>query len=264
MVEEMDIAISVFKLSNRRGFFVPGVNIRYAEQESNISWHSMCGGTRAYIVRFGSPLLDDPEEQSADSHFMVRRITSSLVLGGAGLFQPEACGRLFLRNIKGEVSWTGYLDWPDLSAEKVSRASSDTVHDWCKALCSHSVLRRAADDAHAALSNPHEALIYVYRGLEWLVEGLGIRWDDLAHDLGASIAELRELKKTANVDTGVRHANKSGAKMRADTRNYYSWICTLFDGINGARARLEPGFEPMGPKEVAEAVGQALPVVPYD
>lgn len=260
----MDIAISVFKLSNRRGLFVPGVNIQYAERDSNIVWNLVCGGTRAYTVRFGSPLLDDPAEQSADSHFMVRRVTSSLVLGGAGLFQPEACGRLFLRNIRGDVSWDGYLDWPDLPTEEVSRASSDRVHDWCKALCNHAVLRRAADDVHAALSNPHEALIYVYRGLEWLVEGLSIRWEELAKDLGAPVKELRDLKKTANVDTGVRHATKPGIKMRADTKNYYSWICALVDGINGARARLEPGFEPMKPKEVATAVGQALPMVPYD
>jgi hypothetical protein len=228
-VDQVDMAISVFKLLNRRGFFAPGVNVRYAECNSNIMWNLLCGGTRAYIVRFGSPLLDDPEEQSADSHFMVRRVTSSLLLGGAGLFQPEACGRLFLRNIKGDVSWTGYLDWPDLEAEKVSRASSDTVHDWCRALCKHTVLRRAADDAHAALSNPHEALIYVYRGLEWLVEGLvGLSWKELATDLGASVAELRELKKTANVDTGVRHATKSGLKMRADTRNYYLMALRTF------------------------------------
>ena len=260
----MDIAISVFKLSNRRGLFVPNVSIQYAERDSNIVWNLVCGGSRAYIVRFGSPLLDDPEEQAADSHFMVRRVTSSLLLGGSGLFQSETCGRLFLRNNSGEVSWTGYFDWPDRPAEESSRASSDAVHDWCRALCSHTVLRRAADDAHAALSNPHEALIYVYRGLEWLVEGLGIDWKELAKDLGASVAELRELKKAANVETGVRHASKSGLKMRADTRNYYSWVCALFDGINGARARLEPGFKPMSPKEVATAVGKCLTFMPYD
>jgi hypothetical protein len=107
-------------------------------------------------------------------------------------------------------------------------------------------------------------LIYVYRGLEWLVEGLGIDWKELAKDLGASVSELRELKKTANVETGARHASKSGLKMRPDTRNYYSWVCALFDGINGARARLEPGFKPMSPKDVATAVGKALVMEPYD
>lgn len=260
----MDIAVSVFRLSNRRGFFVPGVNIKYAERDTNVEWGLVCGGTRGYIVRFGTPLIDDPEEQSADSHFMVRRVTSSLVLAGAGLFQAEACGRLFFRNIVGEVSWTAYFDWPALSAERVSPTTSDTVHDWCSALCNHTVLRRAADDAHAALSNPHEALIYVYRGLEWLVSGLNITWDELAKDLGAPVAELRELKKTANVDIGVRHATASGIKMRADERNYASWICALFDAINGARARLEPGFKPMDSKTAAAAVMRALPVVPYD
>jgi hypothetical protein len=260
----LDIAISVFRLSNRRGLFMPDVNIHYAERDGNIVWNLVCGGTRAYLVRFGSPLLDDPAEQAADSHFMVRRVTSSLALSGAGLFQSEACGRLFFRKIRGDVSWTGYFDWPDASSEETSRESSDAVHDWCKALCEHTVLRRAAEDAHAALSNPHEALVYVYRGLEWLVEGQGISWEELAADLGASVKELRNLKKTANAETGVRHATRSGIKMRADTRNYYSWICALFDGINRARTRLEPGFEPMSPKVVAATVGQALPLVPYE
>src|SRR6187549_614298 len=80
---------SAFKLSNRRGFFVPSVNIQYGERGTNIMWNLVCGGTRAYIVRFGSPLLDDPQEQAADSHFMVRRVTSSLVLGWSRALPTE-------------------------------------------------------------------------------------------------------------------------------------------------------------------------------
>jgi len=95
----MDIAISIFKLSNRRGLFVPGMNIQYAERDSNIVWNLVGGGARADVVRFGSPLLDDPTEQSADSRFMVRRVTSALVKKGRewsenGLIRTEQnCSR---------------------------------------------------------------------------------------------------------------------------------------------------------------------------
>lgn len=104
----------------------------------------------------------------------------------------------------------------------------------------------------------------MYRGLEWLVVGLGLSWEDLAKDLGVPVSELRDRKKTANADTGVRHAAKSGIKMRANAGNYGSWVCALFDAINVARARLEPGFKPMNSREVAEAVMRAVSAVPYD
>jgi hypothetical protein len=54
---------------------------------------------------------------------------------------------------------------------------TDVLYGWILALCNHTVLRRAAEDAHAAIMNPHEALVYVYRGLEWLVEGMDYSWE---------------------------------------------------------------------------------------
>ena len=52
--------------------------------------------------------------------------------------------------------------------------------------------------------------LYVYRELEWLKEGLGISWGDVAADVGAPLADLREFKGIANHETEVRHAS-SGA-----------------------------------------------------
>ena len=70
------------------------------------------------------------------------------------------------------------------------------------ALCKHTMLRRAAEDAHAAIMNPHEALVYVYRGLEWLVEGMAYSWEDIAKELGGTKDDIRELKKAANYESG--------------------------------------------------------------
>lgn len=243
---------------------MPLLNIHYVEKGTGLSWVVSCGGTRGYAVRHGEKLDENLDNQAADSHFMMRRVESALLLGGVGLFQAVASGRLIFRNVQGEISWTTHLDWPDLIAEKVSTVDPAATYDWFSALTNHTVLRRAADDAHLALSNPHEALIFVYRGFEWLVVGTGMSWDDLAKDVGVSVNEIRDLKKTANVDTGVRHAAKTGIKMRASSDNYGSWVCGLLDAINATRARLESGFVKMTAEQAGQAVARAIPAVPYE
>lgn len=90
-----DCVASVFRLSNARGYSVPPLNVDYHEKDTGAQWRLTCGGTRAYVVRIGEGLTDNINEQAEDSHFMIQRITSSLLLGRAGLFQAEAAGRLF-------------------------------------------------------------------------------------------------------------------------------------------------------------------------
>jgi hypothetical protein len=203
-------------------------------------------------------------EQAADSHFMASRVASALLLGGLGLFQPEPMGRLLFTGVGDCVTYDCHFDLPDPQPPKSSDEVIKRVYGWLGALCSHRALRRAADDARLALSHPHEALLYIYRGLEWLVVGLGMKWEDLAADCHVSLADVRDLKRAANHETGVRHATKTGAKMRADPDNYGSWACGLFDALTAARERLESGYTRMGPQEVADAVMRAMSVVPYE
>lgn len=258
-----DFAISIFKLTSARGYSVPQMNIGYLEKTTGLQWQMTCGGTRAYLVRFGNSLEDNLDVQAADSHFMIRRITSSLLLGGIGLFQSEAMGRMIFKNVEGMVTWISHLDRSCFILGEGLSDVTEKVYGWCIALCQHNILRRAADDAHIALTNPHEALIYVYRGLEWLHEGLRIGWDEIAKNIGASSKDIRELKKTANYQTGIRHATKDGLKMRAIFENYATWVSGLIDAINFARAKLEPGFQRTDPREVAETVMRAAPFFPY-
>ncbi len=258
-----DFAISVFRLFNAKGYSVPQMNIGYIETNTGLEWRITCGGTRAYLVRFGDKLEDNLDEEAADSHFMIRRVTSSLLLSGLGLFQAEPMGRLIFKDVCGMVTWESHLDGPDPFRKEDSSEEVKKVYDWCGALCKNNILRRAADDAHIALTNPHEALIYVYRGLEWLKEGQDIGWELIAKDIGVSNTDIRNLKKSANRETGVRHATKDGTKMRANFENYSTWVCGLVDAINASRKRLEPEFEPMTPKEVADAVMKATPLLPY-
>jgi hypothetical protein len=258
-----DFVVNVFRLINRRGYFTPDLDVLYVEKDTGTMWHITCGGTRAYLIHYGSSLQQSIDREAADSHFMIRRITGALLLGGAGLFQSEAVGRVLFTGVEGQVAWETHLD--RLITQKSDDLDEVTrnVNGWIKALCAHTVLRRAADDAHLALSNPHEAMIFVYRGLEWLVVGSGIKWEDLAADLEVPVSAIRDLKKTANVE-GIRHATKSGLKLRALAENYGTWVCALFDALTATRARLEDAYEPMNSDQVAMAVMRAMPMVPYE
>lgn len=89
---QMDFAFSVFKLRNSRGYSLPFFNFGYMEKGKGTEWRFICGGTRAYMVRHATPLERDMDEQAADSHFMMRRITAELLLGGFGVSQAEPRG----------------------------------------------------------------------------------------------------------------------------------------------------------------------------
>lgn len=258
-----DLVATVFRLENARFYMAPKLDFRYLEQETGVQWHITAGGSRAYMMRYGENLAamepDSIDNQNADSHFMANRVQCALLLAGKGLFQVEAVGRIFLQSIQEEPNWFTQLDLPTSKAEVVT----DDVYDWLRALCKHTMLRRAANDAHFALSFPHEAGTFVYRGLEWLVVGESRSWDDLGTDIGVSKAQVRNFKKLANVDHGVRHASRSGKKLRADMQNYATWVCGLIDAINATRSRLEPGYKVATPDTVAQAVVTAVLVDPY-
>ena len=45
-------------------------------------------------------------------------------------------------------------------------------------------------DAHLAILNPHEAVIYLYRGMEWTT-GLAMKWEEVAAALNTTIDDIR-------------------------------------------------------------------------
>jgi hypothetical protein len=260
-----DFAISVFALTNDRGYIAPKLNISYGERDSNAQWTITCGGNRVYLIRHATPLEADMEEQAADSHFMVDRLKVAFMFGGAGLFRSKCHGRLIFRNVQGDVTWDTQLDFPDpFFGSWPDETITTQVADWYGAICTQSVLRRAGNDAYLALMHPHEALLYAYRGMEWIVVGTKISWDDLAKDTGVSTADLREFKKMANVEGGARHPTQNLQKMRAELRSYSGWVTCLFDAINAARVRLDSSYTPKNPKQLAAVFARAVPAVPYE
>lgn len=259
-----DYAVTLFKLRNDRGLAAPRLHMVYVEKESGITWHIQSGGTRSCLVRVGEILDGTRDEEAADSHFMIRRVTSALVLGGSGLFAAEASGRLIFSGVEGKVTWNVDIDQIDPRGDSTPQGVVDKVSDWWGALSTHTALRRSAQDAYLALSHPHEALVFVYRGLEWLKIALNMRWEELATPLGTTAKNIKELTRLANVETGVRHASRSGRKLRADIENDATWICALIDAINFARTRLEPEFIRMSADEVSSAVLAAVHPRAYD
>ena len=113
------------------------------------------------------------------------------------------------------------------------------------------------------MREPTEAFVFIYRGFEWLEDGLKISKKEMANALGVELSHYKILGKMANVETGIRHASTTGSKMRADAETYSTWMCGLVDGINYARNKVEQGFVRMTPKEVATAMTIAVRFNPY-
>jgi hypothetical protein len=256
-----ELATTIFRLSSRRLTIAPNVSFQYHESDTGVEWHISAGGSRAYFLRAGVASVEGDAigKQNEHSYFMASRLLSALLLGGHGLFQAEAVGRIFFAGLEGEPSWHTQLNF---SATDPPVASPD-LYDWIGAFSRHPILRRAANDAHAALSNPAEAGMFVYRGLEWLLVGEGRSWNDLAADVGVSKKDIKGFKKLVNVDYGVRHASKSGQKLKADVLNHGTWVAGLIDAINATRGRLEKGYAAAEPGVVAAAVMAAMPVEPF-
>jgi len=204
------------------------------------------------MSRLGNPLDLSAQEQPADAYFMGGRVTTSLLLSGAGFFRATLAGRILLEGAVGHVDIHHEME-PVQPSEYSDRAA-----DWFGAIANHTTVRRAADDAYLALDNPHEALIYVYRGFEWITQRDKVSWDQIASDVGVASKEMRDLKRMANDETGVRHASKVGGKLRADIENYGTWVCALIDALNASRARHDSGFTVMTPTEVAQTVTRAI------
>lgn len=259
-----DVVASIFKLKNERGYFAPKFNTRYIERDTEQEWVINCGGTRAYFVRIGEELEKDFNAQSADSHFMVHRITTSLFLGGCGLFKAEAQGRIIFEHIEtSEFKFLTHLDlWNDCTPEGNEDKLAEII-DWYGFICQNTFFRRAADDAYFALVNPLEADFFIYRGMEWLLKAGNIGWRELADDIGVTFNEIRKFKKQVNHEMGQRHGVESGKKRRAVLSNYGPLVSDFLFGFFNVRKRVDKGFSGYSPEKIVDIVMKATPILPY-
>ena len=258
-----DVVTSIFKLENDRGLFVPKVDINYVEKDTGIQWFINCGGTRAYLIRIGSELGSDFEEECADSHFMANRVVTSLFIAGLGLFKAKAMGRLLFKNIYNkELTFSSHLDLRAIEKEK-NKTEIESFTDWYRFICINNLFRRAADDAYSALLNPVESTFFIYRGMEWLLKAGNIGWRELADDIGVTFNQIKEFKRIANVELGQRHGIESARKERAQTPEYSSIVTDFVYGICKVRKRVDSDYEVPSPKDVSNIVMKAIYLVPY-
>jgi hypothetical protein len=254
--EATDAALTIFEMQNRRGYFVPEFNFHYEERHTGLHWFMTCGGDQAYVLRTGKCEADF-SDQMADSHFMINRIVGALLMSRAGLFTPITRGRVFFKSIR-ELNLEAQPFMEITYSDEVKRVHSgfgeDNFKGWLQAICETTFVRRAVDDAILAMRVPTEAFVYLYRGFEWLEDGLHISKKEMANAIGVNLKNLKDLGKLANVESGVRHASNTGVKIRANMLTDGTWICGLIDGINYARKKLDNAFVVMSPADVADLV----------
>jgi len=264
--QSSSLVVSVFELANRLGYLVPPLNLRYDESDTGKRWFISCGGTRCYVARGEASHAVDLSEQAADSHFLMSRIVAALLLSSGGLFDFQLKGRLVFHG-SDPFHFDSAIEFEPFLTDEIKRVhsafSTETFSGWLKAIVAHRFLYRATEDAVLALRMPTEAFVFIYRGFEWIQDGLKISKRELADGIGVPENNLKQLGQLANVESGVRHASKTGAKLRASLGNYSTWIAGLLDAINFARKRVEPAFAPMSAKEVAEALSIAVKIHPY-
>ena len=258
---------SVFELTSKAGYFAPGFNIRYDEKDTDNSIFIKGGGTRVYMSRVGSNLDQSADSQAADSHFMMDRVISGLLISGAGLFWATPKGRIFVEAPVETLRWDSQVDLEPYYSERV-RAVHDAFDEhefglWFQFICENTPIRRAVYDAVQAMKNPVEAFVYIYRGFEWLKKGLGLSWKEIASDVGVTTKQIKEVGQIANDESGVRHASKSGVKQRASLETYSTWIAGLIDAIESARARVDKNYTASDPKRIAEKLKVAVQYDPY-
>ncbi len=259
----IDIVTSVFSLVNDWGFFVPKLDIHYIEKETCIEWFINCGGTRAYLIRIGTGLGSDFEDECADSHFMVNRVVTALFLGGLGLFKATSMGRVIFNNIESdEVNFITHLDLRDIEKSETDEGTNSFT-DWYRFICQNDLFRRAADDAYHALLNPVESIFYMYRGMEWLLKAGAIGWRELADDMGVTFNQIKDFKRMANFEFGQRHGIGSARKMRAQFRESGMLVADLLYGLCKVRKRVDSSYEVPTPNDVSKIVMKALPTGPY-
>jgi hypothetical protein len=107
------------------------------------------------------------------------------------------------------------------------------------------ILHRSAERRKVLILEEQDLRRVNARGLRsaravWRIEdGLRISKRDLAEGIGVPLKNLKQLGEMANVGSGVRHASKTGIKMRANLESYSTWIAGLVDAINFARKKVE-------------------------
>lgn len=218
---------------------VPALQFDYLEKDTENYWRIWGAGDLVYLYRIGERLsLRNDEERMMDAGLMVKRVECSLLLAKVGWFQFTCIAGWEFTGVETTSSST-----VGCRLGKAESEDSSEVIGWFQAFSQHSLLRRAAEDAHAALTIPSEAILFMYRGFEWLKKCLNVQWKELGEAVDIPQENVNYLKKIANdPDLAARHASESGQKVHFEQGVCSGWICGLLHGIVHARCKLDQTF----------------------
>jgi hypothetical protein len=264
----VDCTLSAFELFNDRGLYAPIVTIDFTEKDDGRQWLINAGAHRAYVMEFGAQFgnLSDKtiEETAVNAHLFVQQVCACLLVIGCGLFKFRAVARILMKSVQ-MASWEVDLRPNDVHA-KIKRGEiiQKSFVNWFVACSRERWMRRAIEDLYNSLISPKEASVFVYRGLEWIKNGLGMRWEELVKYVDLPPKEIKAFTRMLNdPEVAVRHGTKSGKKMRASSIHLSS-SATLLEIVNGIRAEREQGYQPLTPAEMGQAIARGAPVVIFD
>jgi len=221
----------------------PRVMFSYLESDTGNAWVIWASLGDAYLYRIGEKLSSvSLADRKRDSELMVRRLQASLLISRKGLFTYDFVGMWTLDKV-GIDNRLSTINCVLRAAE--SEEYDEEVPDWFNAFSKHTLLRRAAEDAHSAATIQQESIFFLYRGFEWLKKAVGnISWDKLGKAIDVPQANIDYIKKTANdPEAAARHAAATGFKSYFQGEVCSSWVCGLLHSIAHVRCSVDPSFD---------------------
>jgi len=239
----MNFAITIVSLARHtRLCDLPPLEFSYQELGGKVVWTIFGGGAKLLLIRYGDIDLSTEkiEVQEHDAKYMTSRVLAALTVSELGHCSPVDRVQVFLKDVQGEPFVFAPLEVGENrpSPEDASRK----VADWLEAFSDHSFLFRAADDANTALRILDEGLLFVYRGFEWLKQGLGITWRNLGQATDIDQKDINGLKAYVNPDSGIRHASRSGTRRRYPPVDVLVGAHLLLHATRVARCRVDPSY----------------------
>jgi len=235
-----EMTVSTYR--NARGrTHLPNIVFDYMERDDGNSWQIRCSEDIAYIVRYGDLLaFRDVAAQERDADYMAQRLECAALICLHTVVDLEFVSRVLVEGV--QISEAFSLAYWGVSGEL---GDPTDFGDWFRVFSQSqwAWLRRAAEDAHLALTMKYESAVFLYRAFEWLKKGLGVSWSKLGKAIDVPQGNIDEIKKIANQwDSGGRHAAPSGHKLYFDESHVPSWVHGIMHGIIRARATVDEDF----------------------
>lgn len=217
----------------------PSIKFRYLEKDTGNFWQIWSAVDRVCLYRMGEELAKRSDEmRDMEADLMVRRLECSFMLAKKGIFHFNFTSGWRFQNLDFKDTSTVIPTLKAATSEDVSEIS-----DWFLTLSTHTLIRRAVEDAYMALTIKREELFFIYRGFEWLKEMMDVSWNKLGEYIDIPQESINHMKKAANnPNEAARHAAESGLKVHLGQEVLPDWVYGLLHAIVYARSKTDKDF----------------------